>query len=450
MPPSDDPMIQFRKEVAKASAVLDFLIEEGHPYHVPDGIIETIERARDLAQGPTAPSAAERAELLKAYRDLVAIPGSSVLEFPPTPFWKSRWRRGFLWIGVVLPIAVILLSYTIFSEWRPYRYLLFGFSPLPALTIWGLYVFTGMVTNHKLNQIIAYCYLFTGLVIGGSLLPWAIPDLFSSEDTIKAPVSILRGCAAANDDVPDGVKCKANNFQWVFNIGGVVAPEKTGAEKGESTEGSKKTVVTPAGHEIQGGLVVPLYVIVLSLIGGAVSMTRRVPEYQRQAMSLQDSLTNQQAREYLVFEIMQVISAPLIAIVAYYIVSPDSTTWAVVLGFGSGFASEPILLMIRALVEKLTPAEAAQTVAAIVRVEPATKQLRPGESQQFTARVSGLGSAEVIWHIAPPDAGFITQSGHYTAPASAREGAVTITATSILDRTKSGNATVTISDISSP
>jgi hypothetical protein len=57
-------------------------------------------------------------------------------------------------------------------------------------------------------------------------------------------------------------------------------------------------------------VVVPLYVIVLALFGSAVSMTRRVPEYQGHSMDAQDSLTNVKARENLVFEIMQVISAP--------------------------------------------------------------------------------------------------------------------------------------------
>jgi len=60
------------------------------------------------------------------------------------------------------------------------------------------------------------------------------------------------------------------------------------------------------------GLVVPLYVIVLSLMGSAVSMTRKVPEHQRRALDPKEPLTNAQAREYLVFQIMQVLSAPLI------------------------------------------------------------------------------------------------------------------------------------------
>ena len=44
--------------------------------------------------------------------------------------------------------------------------------------------------------------------------------------------------------------------------------------------------------EINGGLVVPLYVVVLALFGGAISMTRRVPEYQRRALDSHDVLTN--------------------------------------------------------------------------------------------------------------------------------------------------------------
>jgi len=117
-------------------------------------------------------------------------------------------------------------------------------------------------------------------------------------------------------------------------------------------------------------------------------MTRRVPEYQGRAMDLQDPLTNVQARGFLVFQIMQVISAPLIAVTAYYIVKPTTPLTSVVLGFGSGFASEPILLMIRSLVEKLSPAQPAEPSAISVRVEPPSVTLQPKQTQQFTAKVS--------------------------------------------------------------
>lgn len=124
--------------------------------------------------------------------------------------------------------------------------------------------------------------------------------------------------------------------------------------------------------KIQGGLVVPLYFIVLSLIGGAISLTRRVPEYQRR-YSIHYTPTEDKPRldratvkEYLAFQIIQFISAPLLAMVAYYVFSPEKRSTLIALGFAVGFASEPILLMIRSLVEKLSPATKAvpQTGAA--------------------------------------------------------------------------------------
>lgn len=451
-PQSDDPIsVQFCDDVDKASRLLDFLIEEGHPYHIPDQIIDDIESARESVKQSTAPSPAPspeaRARLLKAYRDLVAIPGTAVLfDFPPAHFWQSWWRRAFLLIALGVPITFLLIT-LIYCPWRPYWYWPVGFGVVSALIIWGLYVFTGIVTNRKLNQIIAFCYIFTGLMLAASTLPWAMPNLFSGDAAMKAPVGVLRGCAEGPDtsaDIPPGVRCgddkenkenkdnkeKKDNYQWILNIGGVIQnpPQKPEA---------------PRGYRIRGGLVVPLYVIILALFGGAVSMTRRVPEYQRRSMSAKDPFTNQEARENLVFQIMQVVSAPLIAIVAYYIVHPTTNMWAVVLGFGSGFASEPILLMIRGLVEKLSPAGAPRPSPIAVRVDPPTKDLEPGKSHQFIAHVSGAPSSEVTWLIAPSDAGSISQSGYYTAPQ--KEGiTVTITACSVADRTKCGNASVTI------
>ncbi len=41
-------------------------------------------------------------------------------------------------------------------------------------------------------------------------------------------------------------------------------------------------VVKPPIVEVQGGLVIPLYVIILSVIGGAINMTRKVPGFQKE------------------------------------------------------------------------------------------------------------------------------------------------------------------------
>jgi hypothetical protein len=464
---SKDPIaIQFCHDVNKVSRLLDFLIEEGLPYHIPDDVIEKIEAARGRVSDTSTPDPAQRAELLKAYRDLVAVPGTAVLfDFPPTPFWHSGWRAGFVITALIVPLIYFVVAAFDHPLWH-YWYFPVGFAIASALLTWGLYVFTGIVTNRKLNHIIAFCYSFTLLMLVASLAPWWFPQLFPGDST--APVSLLRACVvdqATPNDVPKGVACPAkaedgDGYQWVLNIGGVIdRPVRTGAalaqqpgnvaqqpanaaqQPGNVAQQPESAAAQPR-YVIHGGLVVPLYVLVLALIGGAVSMTRRVPEYQRRAMSTQDALTNQQARESLVFQIMQVVSAPLIAAAAYYIVNPSNRLGSVVLGFGSGFASEPILLMIRGLVEKLSPSGSSPPAPISVRVDPATKMLPPGGSQQFSAHVTGAPTSEVTWLIVPSDAGSITQSGLYTAPKD--EGkTVTITACSVADRTKCGNASIT-------
>ena len=116
-----------------------------------------------------------------------------------------------------------------------------------------------------------------------------------------------------------------------------------------------------AGYTVEGGLVVPFHLIVLSLVGGAVSLTRRIPEYQKQSapgyVGTKDAplLTPAQLREYLVFQIIQFISAPFIAAVAYYVLAPATVGATVGLAFAAGFASETVLLWIRGVVDKLRP-----------------------------------------------------------------------------------------------
>jgi hypothetical protein len=116
-----------------------------------------------------------------------------------------------------------------------------------------------------------------------------------------------------------------------------------------------------AGYSVEGGLVVPFYLIVLSLVGGGVSLTRRIPEYQKQStpgyVGTKDAplLKPAQLREYLVFQIVQFISAPFIAAVAYYVLAPATTAATVGLAFAAGFASETVLLWVRAVVDKLRP-----------------------------------------------------------------------------------------------
>ena len=140
---------------------------------------------------------------------------------------------------------------------------------------------------------------------------------------------------------------------------------------------------------VYGGLAVPWYFIMLAIMGAAVSMARRVPEYQRDVHVPDPSddakdpvtpvdpakpapiakddgkspgpdvksntLSPVQVRELLVFQIMQVLSAPLIAITAYNAMMPTSRSSSVALAFASGFASESVLLVISSIAEKIKP-----------------------------------------------------------------------------------------------
>src|SRR5215472_13755096 len=399
--------LTFSAEFRRASNRFKFLMDEGHPYHVSDQIFDDIEASGDLLKSGANPAKEDRAKLTKAYRDLVTISQTSVTfdGMPPMPFWSTRspWLWLFLLIGVVPSIVLMVKTQ------RQYWYVPAAYIIIIAALFWGLYIFTGVITNSKLNQIIRYCYVFTGFALAISILPWSpwsVP-LFSGLSK-AAPLGVLRGCAVkpakavtstTGIGIPGEVLCEEGNYQWVINIGGVIDPA------GEKMLAAGAASQNDLGAHIRGGVVVPLYVIVLALFGSAVSMTRRVPEYQRRAMDSQDSLSNVQARENLVFQIMQVLSAPLIAITVYYMVKPDTPLTSVVLGFGSGFASEPILLMIRSLVEKLSPAQAAgpNTNPITVRVDPSTVTLKPGEPKQFSAKVFGSPNSEVSWQIDPPD-----------------------------------------------
>jgi len=153
--------------------------------------------------------------------------------------------------------------------------------------------------------------------------------------------------------------------------------EEAKAEMGEANEVVKNTqreigylypfLQGNAGFGVAGGLVVPFYLVVLSMVGAAISLTRRIPEYQKQAVEgyvgTKDApyLPPRKLREYLVFQIIQFISAPFLAVVAYFAVEPTTTTATVAIAFAAGFSSETVLLWIRGVVDKVRP-EAAPEV----------------------------------------------------------------------------------------
>ena len=165
-------------------------------------------------------------------------------------------------------------------------------------------------------------------------------------------------------------------YAWVINIGGHI--EKC-YQDNDSAYGKSVTC------EVKDGLLIPLYFIIMALMGGSISLTRRLPELQKQAGSehiateQQPKLSQYEFREHLIFQMVQFISAPFLAILAYYLIEPSNATNAVALAFIAGFASETILLMVRSVANKITPqtAEALQygAIAGIVRFEGDDKEI---------------------------------------------------------------------------
>jgi hypothetical protein len=98
-----------------------------------------------------------------------------------------------------------------------------------------------------------------------------------------------------------------------------------------------------------------------------------------------------------------------------------------------------------------TPAPQPVTIS----VAPATASVQVGAMQPFTATVSNTSNPAATWQVngvAGGDAshGTIDASGNYTAPAAVPSpAAVTVTARSVADTTKTGAATVTITTASS-
>jgi hypothetical protein len=293
-------------------------------------------------------------------------------------YWTG-WNLGFWWIAVLL------------AAW-----FLYAFTNIFPGKNWETRTKGNGVVWERRSAMVSFSYVFAIFILLSPL--WGRP-FFSRASPDRAegdfPIVLVRGCAEPSQDDPDPagrtdpksvpkeVRCKTNTDQWLINIGGTIvdgenppAPAKPGS--GEPREGEKKklnqaemevksSAITPV--HIRGGLVVPLYFVIVALMGGAVSLLRRVPEIQRRSehdyvgTEKEPKLSPGEVRERLGFQIVQFISAPLIAVAAYHAVGPESRTASVALGFSSGFASETILLMIRGVVEGIKPQSVTQQAA---------------------------------------------------------------------------------------
>jgi len=86
-----------------------------------------------------------------------------------------------------------------------------------------------------------------------------------------------------------------------------------------------------------------------------------------------------------------------------------------------------------------------QPVAVTVLVNPSSVTLNGGQTQQFSATVTGISVTGVTWSISPQVGTIDPNSGLYAAPAAITTSQkVTVTATSVFDPTVTGTASITL------
>jgi hypothetical protein len=207
----------------------------------------------------------------------------------------------------------------IFSTVPLYPLLLVG-----ILLLFGtfLFAFTGKSSSFKNHLAILFGYIVISLFLAFPLLapvvlPLAFPETFGVIQ--RTPVGLVVTKVASEPE---------SGPQWALNIGGYI-PETTDPSNAE-------------GVKVEGGLTIPLYVILLSIIGGAINMTRQVPKFQEEEASAT-------WRTELLNQYMFLISAPFLAIATYYMLIGLNLTKVpvmVLMAFSVGLISESILRII--------------------------------------------------------------------------------------------------------
>lgn len=215
--------------------------------------------------------------------------------------------------------------------------------------------------SHQRYKWMLFAYSFMLLSLMLTFYPFINPFHDKKTETLRdQPIAVFIGCSLDSPDKhlscfkprlnAEGEKYIPEKVigTWVINIGGYI--NQCDEENGNA-----------AACQVSDGLLIPLYFIILALMGGSISLTRRLPELQKQVSTehigteQQPRLTQYEFREHLIFQIVQFISAPFLAILAYYLIEPSNLTNSVALAFTAGFASETILLMVRSIANKVTP-----------------------------------------------------------------------------------------------
>ncbi|TAP40266.1 hypothetical protein [Alteromonas sp. KUL49] len=161
---------------------------------------------------------------------------------------------------------------------------------------------------------------------------------------------------------------------------------------------------------IVGGIVVPAYFVFCALLGAMIAMARKLPEFQaRLVINCGDEAPAQKSfrgqnysplypmdiPELVLFQMIQVVSAPILAILAYGYLSDDilSDFTAISVGFAAGFSSEWVLVMVRNITDRLAGATPKQPQNIAVTTPPVASQ--PPEVQ-LASGVAVIGSTLIL------------------------------------------------------
>lgn len=255
-----------------------------------------------------------------------------------------------------------------------------------------------------------FAYLFSALSFALLVLPFTAMLRTGETPPDAGPIRLLRACVVPSPagSPASGVRGPVDlcpsattspdvttvTYPWLVSIGGVVAyqcqpggfncakaadPMASSPRAASAPASSSETKEAPL-YAVHGGLIVPFYVVVFAFVGGVVNLTRRVPEYQKRSAddfpgsTTETKVTLLEAREFVIFQLMQLVASPFVAMVAYYAIEPRSIASAVGLGFVSGFATESVLLLIRGVVNGLKPELTAKTAATAPTTQARTNQ----------------------------------------------------------------------------
>jgi len=260
-----------------------------------------------------------------------------------------------------------------------------------------LYAFTGKRSPFKNRLAIMFSYIvifvFLALpLIAPVVLLNLLPDLRAAMKETAVGLLITKP-----DDRPD------SKPQWMLNIGGRT---------------KKADPADPDVVDVEGDLTIPLYVLVLSVIGGAINMTRQAPRFQKEGEEAESSFVSvaydklvgyfggrrppverkspaagaqgvavsqpsptpqgqedsrtraSDWRTELLHQYMFLISAPFLAIATYYMLlwlDLTKTPILVLVSFSVGLISEPVLRAITDL------------AYGFIRQQPATSPRQGGQ-----------------------------------------------------------------------